>query len=333
MGSPSPFILAELGPGRGTLMADLLRAARVRPAFRDAARVHLVETSPRLRVIQEAALAGVSVTWHADVAALPPGPLILIANEFFDALPIRQYVRTPAGWAERMVGLDEDGRLAFGLRKTPGPSDIDLGPGEPPFPPLVPAQAGTQLLQGGDLHNLGARLRGDERMRASYPPTNSRGHDPDQAILEVSPASAAITSALAARIATDGGAALVIDYGYEGPAFGDTLQAVRAHAYDDPLAAPGEADLTAHVDFAALARAATEAGAAPRRLITQGDFLRRLGIAARAERLAAGKDAATRDAIGAAVHRLTAPEAMGDLFKVLAVSQSGLALPGFDGDA
>jgi SAM-dependent MidA family methyltransferase len=153
------------------------------------------------------------------------------------------------------------------------------------------------------------------------------------AVLEVSHAATAIMSGLAARIAAEGGAALVIDYGYEGPALGDTLQAVRAHAYDDPLAAPGEADLTAHVDFAALARAAIEAGAAPRPLITQGEFLARIGIAARAERLAAGKDAATREAIAAAVRRLTAPEAMGDLFKVLAVSQSGLALPAFDGDA
>jgi SAM-dependent MidA family methyltransferase len=152
-------------------------------------------------------------------------------------------------------------------------------------------------------------------------------------MLEVSPAATAIVSALASRIADDGGAALIIDYGYEGPAFGDTLQAVRGHQYADPLADPGEADLTAHVDFAALAGAATEAGASPRRLVTQGDFLGRLGIAARAERLAAGKDDATREAIAAAVHRLVSPEAMGDLFKVLALSQSGLALPAFDGDA
>jgi SAM-dependent MidA family methyltransferase len=137
---------------------------------------------------------------------------------------------------------------------------------------------------------------------------------------------------LASRLAAEGGAALVIDYGYEGPAFGDTLQAVRGHAFADPLAEPGAADLTAHVDFAALTRATAEAGATPRPLITQGDFLQRLGIAARSARLA-GKDAATRDAIAAAVARLTAPDAMGDLFKVLALSQSGLALPAFDSDA
>jgi NADH dehydrogenase [ubiquinone] 1 alpha subcomplex assembly factor 7 len=333
MGSPSPFVLAELGPGRGTLMADLLRAARVRPAFLDAARIHLVETSPRLRAEQEAALSGVAVTWHTDIHALPPGPLIVVANEFFDALPIRQYARTATGWAERMVGLDDAGRLAFGLRDITQPVGSGPGLGELPSPPLVPAQAGTQFLQGAALQNLGPRLRGDERVGAGYPPAKSRGHDQDQSMLEVSPAATAIMSSLAARIAAEGGAALVIDYGYEGPAFGDTLQAVRGHAYADPLAEPGAADLTAHVDFTALVRAAAEAGAPPRLLVTQGDFLGRLGIAARAERLAAGKDDATRGAIAAALHRLTAPDAMGDLFKVLALSHSGLALPAFDGDA
>ncbi|HET7717980.1 MAG TPA: SAM-dependent methyltransferase, partial [Bauldia sp.] len=120
---------------------------------------------------------------------------------------------------------------------------------------------------------------------------------------------------------------------YEGPAFGETLQAVRGHRHVDPLVEPGEADLTAHVDFAALAGAAAEAGARPRAPITQGEFLARLGIAARAERLAAGKDQAVRASIAADVHRLTAPDAMGRIFKVLAVSHSGLALPAFDGDA
>ena len=138
---------------------------------------------------------------------------------------------------------------------------------------------------------------------------------------------------LAGRLAAEGGALLAIDYGYEGPASGDTLQAVRGHDYADPLADPGLADLTAHVDFTALARAAEAAGASCRPLLAQGEFLARLGIAARAGRLAAGKDAATGEAIAAAVRRLVAPEAMGRLFKVLAVSHSGLALPAFDDDA
>ena len=155
----------------------------------------------------------------------------------------------------------------------------------------------------------------------------------EASILEVSPAATAIVSNLAERLARDGGALLAIDYGHEGPAFGDTLQAMRGHAFADPLAEPGAADLTAHVDFAALAEAARRAGARPRPLLGQGAFLARLGIAARAERLAAGRDAAAVATIGAAVRRLTAPDAMGTLFKVLAVSHSGLALPAFDGDA
>lgn len=291
MGSPPRFVLAELGPGRGSLMADLLRAARLRPAFLAAAEVHLVETSPRLRRAQEAALAGHDVTWHQAVGELPTGPLIAVANEFFDALPIRQFVRTRDGWAERMVGIDETDRLVFGLRPAAEPA---------------PRDAGADQQAAG--HRMGA-------------------------VLEVCPAATAAMSSLAARLAAHGGAMLAIDYGYEGPAFGETLQAVRGHRYDDPLAAPGEADLTAHVDFAALARAAAEAGAAPRPLIAQGEFLRRLGIAERAARLAAGKDQTARAAIAAAAQRLTAPDAMGGLFRVLAVSAPGLALPAFDGDA
>jgi NADH dehydrogenase [ubiquinone] 1 alpha subcomplex assembly factor 7 len=299
MGSPPSFVLAELGPGRGTLMADLLRAARVRAGFATAASVHLVETSPRLRALQEAALAGVAVTWHDDIGTLPAGPAIVVANEFFDALPVRQFVRTADGWAERMVGLDAEGRLAFGLRAVSG---------EPGSPDPSPGRSAATLSHEG--RGLGA-----------------------ESILEVSPAGTAIMAALAGRIGGQGGALLAIDYGYEGPAFGDTLQAVRGHASADPLAEPGLADLTAHVDFAALARTAIAEGARPRPVIGQGAFLARLGIAARAARLAAGKDAATVAAIEAAVGRLTAPEAMGTLFKVLAVSHSGLALPAFDDDA
>jgi NADH dehydrogenase [ubiquinone] 1 alpha subcomplex assembly factor 7 len=293
MGSPPSFVLAELGPGRGTLMADLLRAARVRPGFLAAASAHLVETSPRLRALQRAALPGVAVTWHDAVATLPPGPAIVIANEFFDALPVRQFVRTADGWAERMVGLDDRGRLGFGLRAV----------SEPPASSLPSSERAGVM-------DLG-----------------------DAGVLEISPAATAITAVLAARIAGQGGALLAMDYGYEVPAFGDTLQAVRGHAPADPLSDPGEADLTAHVDFAALARAARDEGAQPRPVIGQGAFLARLGIAARAARLAAGKDPATVAAIAAGVRRLTADDAMGTLFKVLAVSHSGLALPAFDDDA
>ena len=136
MGAPSPFVLAELGPGRGTLMADLLRAATVRPGFLDAAEVHLVETSPRLREVQAETLAaaGLPIAWHLRVDDLPSGPLILVANEFFDALPIRQFVKTAGGWAERMVGIGDDGGLAFGLRTATPPGVRQGGRRRAPAP-------------------------------------------------------------------------------------------------------------------------------------------------------------------------------------------------------
>jgi NADH dehydrogenase [ubiquinone] 1 alpha subcomplex assembly factor 7 len=280
MGAPSPFRLVELGPGRGTLMQDLLRAARVRPAFLEAAAVELVETSPALRALQRERLAGARVAWKDRLEEVPDGPLLVIGNEFFDALPVRQYVRTERGWCERLVGLAGD-RLAFGL--APEPARIG-----------VPAPPG--------------------------------------AVLEVPEASLSLVRALAERLARQGGAALVIDYGFEGPAFGDTLQAVRRHAYADPLADPGEADLTVHVDFAALARAAKAAGAAVHGPVPQGDFLRGLGIETRAAALKARATARQAADLDAAVARLTGsgPEAMGSLFKALALADPRLPpLPGF----
>lgn len=282
MGQPRPFVLAELGPGRGTLMADMLRTAKIKPEYLRAADVHLVEMSPRLREIQKQTLtaSGLAVHWHGSVADLPPGPAIIVANEFFDALPIRQFQWTEKRWAERVVGLSDAGALAFGLV------------------PVEQRPAGVPL--------------------------------PDGAIIEASPAGKAVMTTLAERFKRYGGAALVVDYGAAEPGTGSTLQAVRAHKYDDPLAAPGEADVTAHVDFAALARAATAAGAEVRTLIGQGEFLIRLGLVDRANVLGRGKDKKTRDAIAAAIERLAAPKAMGTLFKVLAVSAPKLKLPLFD---
>ena len=338
MGAPTRFVLAELGPGRGTLMADLLRAARVRPAFRAAAEVHLVETSPRLRSLQEIALAanGMRIAWHDRVDDLPAGPLLVIANEFFDALPIRQFVKTEGGWAERMVGLDDKGALSFGLRAVEGLPDLSHGERRPHLSHGERSdRAGYRVDPGEGMSPL---LKGSNPSPASRSPIASatsphgRGDSPPGAVLELSPAATAIMEAIAGKIAADGGAALVVDYGYEGPAFGDTLQAVRAHRYADPLAEPGDADLTAHVDFAALAEAARAAGAMPRPLFPQGAFLRHLGLDARAARLAAGKDAPTRAAIAAAAERLAGAGAMGDLFKVLAVAHAGLALPVCDDD-
>jgi NADH dehydrogenase [ubiquinone] 1 alpha subcomplex assembly factor 7 len=282
MGEPRRFVLAELGPGRGTLMADILRTANVKSSFRNAADVHLVEFSPRLTEIQRDTLSasGLAIHWHRRLEDVPAGPAIYIANEFFDAMPIRQFQWTGERWAERVVGLGDDGDLAVGLK------------------PVAQRPPGVEL--------------------------------PDGAIVEAPTRGQAVMAAIAERLVNAGGAALIIDYGSGTPGYGDTLQAVRQHKYDDPLATPGEADVTAHVDFAALARAATAAGAACRPLVNQGEFLVRLGLVQRANVLGRGKDTKTRDALAAAMERLAGPKAMGDLFKVLAVSAPGLKLPVLD---
>ena len=271
-GSPAPFVLAELGPGRGTLMADALRATRGVPGFHAAMRLWLVETSPVLAARQSEALAAHAPQVAARDEDLPEGPLFVIANEFFDALPIRQFERTGDIWRERVVAL-RDGRLAL----VPG------GPAEPPAP--------------------------------SGPPL------PDGAVRETCAPARAIMARLGARIARHGGAALIVDYG-AGDGHGDTLQAVRGHRPADPFDAPGTADLTAHVDFSALARAAAPADAL--RLETQGVFLERLGITARAQALA--QAAATPEAAEAVIsahRRLTHPSEMGSLFKVLGIVPAG----------
>lgn len=286
LGRPAPFHLVEFGPGRGTLMADMLRVARRVPAFVAAARLGLVETSPRLRAKQAATLAGgpLAPTWYGSDEEIPDGPLVAIANEFFDALPIRQFQRDRGGWRERMVGLDAEGRLTFGL-------------------------GSTALPEVGLSNRLAAAVEG--------------------AIVEVSPIGVAVMTRLAARIVRRGGILLAVDYGYSGPAFGDTFQAVRSHNPVDVLERPGEADLTAHVDFTALAIAAAKAGAAVHGPIEQGDLLLALGIAERAGRLGADKDEATRADIVAQVERLVGASEMGSLFKAIAVTRPGLGLPGF----
>ena len=285
-GAPTPFVLAEAGPGRGTLMADLWRATREVPGFHAAARLWLVETSPHLRAVQAERLAGSGVQWADRIEALPPGPLFLIANEFLDALPIRQFQRQGAGWAERLVGLDATGALCFGLT--------------PPRP----------------LAALDARL------------ADTREGD----VVEINPGAEAVAAALGARIASDGGLALLIDYG-DAVSLGDTFQAMRAHAPADPLAAPGLADLTAQVAFAPLVAAARAAGAAVAGPTPQGLWLERLGITARAQRLAANLRGAALEAHVAAHRRLTHPAEMGQLFKMIALHSPGLTPPGFDPEA
>jgi NADH dehydrogenase [ubiquinone] 1 alpha subcomplex assembly factor 7 len=276
MGRPDGLILAELGPGRGTLMADALRAARLMPGFLHAARLHLVETSPALRHAQAHSLAAHRPSWHDSIADLPDGPLLVVANEFLDALPIRQLVKTARGWAERLVGLDAAGGLAFVLAAPHGATAA-----------LVPA-----ALREAAVGSL----------------------------CEVAPAAAGIADALSRRIARAGGAALFIDYGHTLRACGETLQAVRGHRPHPVLKDPGEADLTAHVDFAALAEAAVAAGAGVWGPLTQGELLRRIGIEARAERLSVGATPAQAAEIAAACRRLIDPGEMGTLFKILAIA-------------
>lgn len=280
-GAPAPFTLAEPGPGRGTLMADIWRATRGVPGFHGAARPHLIEASPVLRAAQRKALPGLPVTWHDTADTLPDAPLWLVANEFFDALPIRQFQRAGGQWRERVVGLRE-GALAMGL------SD------PAPRPELA--------------HRLADTGPGD--------------------IVETCPAATPVMSAIAARIGAHGGAALIIDYG-GWRSRGDTFQAVRGHAFADPLADPGTADLTAHVDFEALARAAP--GLRHSALTPQGTLLHQLGIGARAARLARNLHGPALEAHRAAHRRLTDAAEMGTLFKALALVAPGAPLPpGFD---
>ena len=241
-GQPTPFTLAEPGPGRGTLMADILRATRAVPGFRAALRLHLVEASPTLRAIQAQTLSDQALSAHAPIwcdtlADLPDGPLFLVANEFFDALPIRQFQRSGPGWRERMVGLN-GGALGFGL----GP-ETRVAALDPRLPDTAPGQ-----------------------------------------IVEYCPAAGPLIQQMVSRIATHGGLALIVDYG-GWQSRGDTFQALKSSAFADPFAQPGRADLTAHVDFAALTAAAAPLSHA---FTTQGVLLQRLGIAARAARLARG---------------------------------------------
>ena len=283
MGQPQRVNLVELGPGRGTLLADALRAAGTLPAFRDAIELHLIESNESLRTAQAAALADARPTWHERFETVPLGPVLVIANEFFDALPIRQFERVDGAWQERAVTLASSSQaLRFAATES------------------IPVETGF-------------------------------GCAPAGAIVERAPAREALAGTLAARIAAEGGAALIVDYGHEQSGFGDTLQALKRHRRHDVLDDPGEADLTAHVDFSALAAAARHAGAGVFGPVSLGNFLRAVGIEERAARLRQGASAEQARDIDDALRRLTSAHAMGELFKALAITHPTLsAPPGFE---
>jgi len=268
MGKPAQVILAEAGPGRGTLMRDALRCIeRMMPDFRAALRLHLVETSPRLRAAQ----SDLPATWHDAVTDIPGGPMVLLANEFLDALPIRQFVRRADGWQERYV-------------------------------------AEGAFVEQASLLDL--------------------GNHPEGSVVERCDVGLELVRHLAARLMRQGGAALLIDYGPAASAPGDSLQALLEGRPADPLREAGQADLTAHVDFAALVRAS--APLRPLGPVPQGRFLADLGLFRRIDRLAAGQPPEQAMALLAAARRLAEPDGMGRLFKALALCHPALPLlPGF----
>ena len=269
LGSPDHVVLAEAGPGDGTLMADVLRVVRLAPEMKAACELVLIETSRPLRQAQAKRLEAETVKprWIEGLDQLPAGPLLFVANEFLDCLPARQFVRGERGWAERLVGSTDGKTLSFGL------AAVSVG--------------------------------------AAFPEA------PVGSVLEISAPQAAVGSVLGAHLAEHGGYALLIDYGRHEPGFGDTLQALKAHEKVDPLASAGAADLTVHADFPAVL-AAAEAGGAQVDLMTQGEFLHVLGLASRAAALSA-ENPRHADQIARQVARLTAPDQMGDLFKVAAI--------------
>ena len=286
-GRPSHPRLVELGPGRGTLMADALRAIQAAaPDFLDDAEIALVESSPVLQAAQKEKLktSAADISWCTRFdESLGDRPLFLLANEFFDCLPVRQFVKTDHGWHERVVTAN-DGRLAFALAPVPT------------SPSLVP---------------------------------EGREAAPPGGVFEIAPSALALAEEIAGIIAAKGGAALIVDYGYDTPGFGETLQAVSGHTFADVLADPGGSDLSAHVDFLALAAAARRGGAAAYGPISQCNLLADLGIGTRAERLMIANPTKAR-AIAAAIDRLVSPKDMGALFKALAiVPNSAPSPPGF----
>lgn len=283
LGSPPRIQLVEYGPGRGTLMFDCLRAARVVPGFLSAASVHLVEISGTLAALQRQTLASspVPISWSGNLAGFQT-PAIIMANEFLDAWPVEQWVKTENGWSQRGVGLDTNGDLCFTLLPHVAQRfDLDA---------VLPGASNGDVFESADLGLLAAALK-----------------------------PLALTGPLAM---------VLIDYGHTAPASGDTLQAVRGHAYESPLTSPGEADLSAHVNFYDLAVALHGADFEIDGPVMQTEFLGALGIVERASRLMSA-NAARAGEIEAGAARLIAPGGMGSRFKVIGARSKGLPpLPG-----
>ena len=288
MGMPDPVRLVELGPGRGTMMADVLRAIRVLPGFYQAVSVHLVEINPALIDRQQETLRDMktAASWHDGIDGVPEGPAIILANEYFDALPVHQVIRQQHGWHERVIDVSQSGQLVFTAAPEPL-KHFDLL-----LPSLVraaPVGAIFEWRPTAEIMRIGRRLR-------------------DQ-----------------------GGAALIIDYGHVRSDAGDTFQAISRHSFTDPLRSPGQADLTAHVDFQGLALGAEDAGARLHGPVEQGEFLKRLGIETRAATLMSKANTQVAADIQSALKRLigTGRGEMGALFKVLGVSHPDVGtLPG-----
>ncbi len=291
IGQPSPLRLVELGPGRGTMMADALRALRVLPPLYQTLTVHMVEINPVLREKQRATLTGVrNITWHDSIDDVLGGPAVIFANEYFDVLPIHQMVKRETGWHERGGDLDDNGNLVFDAAAEPTPRFEVL------LPPLVRAAPVGAVFEWR----------------------------PDTEIMKI-----------AKRVRDHDGAALISDYGHLRSDAGDTFQAIARHSFTDPLKNPGQVDVTAHVDFQALARAAQDMGARVHGAVAQGDFLKRLGIETRAVSLMAKATPEVSADISGALKRLidSGRGGMGSMFKVLAISQPDLvALAGFSED-
>ena len=282
MGQPTSFTLLELGPGRGTLMQDALRAASKAEGFQNALHLQLFESNKLLRGDQERRLGSYSPYWASEIDAVSDDPLFVVANEFFDALPIKQFVKTDDGWHERLVGL-ADGQRAFGLSPTP-----------------IADSAAPPEVHGA--------FAGE--------------------VLELSTAGVDAMQRLARKVAVQGGAILAIDYGYERTQTGETLQAIKSHAFADVLETPGDADISAHVNFGILADAARAAGLAAAPLAHQGEWLLKLGLGERAKALARSNPSEAGN-IARAVERLTSPQQMGTLFKALCAHSPGLRPAGF----